>query len=371
MELILTDLVTEEVIYIPVLPQEFKVSYANSFGSWNILRLGEVKYQEGVELSGISWESFFECEEYQSFPYVDSNHYLTPIELHNKLERIKIDGRPVRIMLTDSPINFDCYLDRFEVTFQNKKGRIYYSVSWVQDKEIDVSVENSEELADGLLIYRVHIQNQGWQDWVNMGDLAGTTYQWLQMEALQIKSLLNNVTIQYCSHLRDIGWTNWVENGATSGTVGENRQLEAVRIDLKGLGAEKYDIFYRLHVMDYGWLEWSKNGEVNGTVGEVRRAEAIQIVMAKKGQFFESDTEFFFQQGQYDTMAECQDRASYLSDNDKYYTYKVKEYDTLWDIAGIYFGNGERWNEIYEQNKSVIGDDPQNLRPGIVLSIPK
>lgn len=371
MELILTDLVTEEVIYIPVLPQEFKVRYANAFGSYSILRLGEVKYQEGVELSSISWDSFFEADRYQNLPYVQSDHWQDPQALHGKLERIKIDGRPVRIMLTESPINFDCYLESFDVTFKDEQGRLYYSISWIQAKELDVSVENSENLADGMLIYRVHIQDQGWQDWKSMGDIAGTTGECLQIEAIEIKPLINSINVDYCTHLRDSGWTGWVNNGATSGTVGEFRRIEAIRIDLSGLNAEKYDIFYRLHVMDEGWLEWSKNGETNGTVGEARRAEAIQIVMAKKGQFFESDADFFFQQGQLDTQAECQSRSSYLTDNDQYYSYKVKEHDTLWDIAGIYFGNGERWKEIYDQNKEVIGEDPQTLRPGIVLSIPK
>ncbi len=34
--------------------------------------------------------------------------------------------------------------------------------------------------------YRAHVQNIGWQDWVQNGEVAGTTGQALQMEAIQI-----------------------------------------------------------------------------------------------------------------------------------------------------------------------------------------
>lgn len=51
-------------------------------------------------------------------------------------------------------------------------------------------------------------------------------------------------------------------------------------------------------------------------------------------------------------------------------TYTVKAGDTLWTIARRFLGNGNRWREIYDLNRSVIGPDPNLLRPGQVLRIP-
>lgn len=53
-------------------------------------------------------------------------------------------------------------------------------------------------------------------------------------------------------------------------------------------------------------------------------------------------------------------------------TYTVQSGDTLWKIAQKYLGNGSRWNEIYSynNNKSVIGGNPNLIQPGMVLSIP-
>lgn len=53
-------------------------------------------------------------------------------------------------------------------------------------------------------------------------------------------------------------------------------------------------------------------------------------------------------------------------------TYTVVSGDNLWKIAQRYLGDGSRWNEIYSynNNKSIIGGNPNLIRPGQVLSIP-
>lgn len=53
-------------------------------------------------------------------------------------------------------------------------------------------------------------------------------------------------------------------------------------------------------------------------------------------------------------------------------TYTVQNGDSLWKIAKKYLGDGGRWNEIYtyNNNKSIIGGNPNLIRAGQVLSIP-
>lgn len=52
-------------------------------------------------------------------------------------------------------------------------------------------------------------------------------------------------------------------------------------------------------------------------------------------------------------------------------TYTVVSGDNLWTIAQRLLGDGSRWNEIYSynNNKSIIGGNPNLIRPGQVLSI--
>ena len=48
----------------------------------------------------------------------------------------------------------------------------------------------------------------------------------------------------------------------------------------------------------------------------------------------------------------------------------VQTGDTLWNIAASYLGDGNRYPEIYELNRTVIGPNPNLIYPGMVLKIP-
>ncbi len=51
-------------------------------------------------------------------------------------------------------------------------------------------------------------------------------------------------------------------------------------------------------------------------------------------------------------------------------TYTVKKGDCLWNIAKKYLGNGARYTEIYDLNKSKM-QNPNLIYPGQVLTLPK
>jgi nucleoid-associated protein YgaU len=50
-------------------------------------------------------------------------------------------------------------------------------------------------------------------------------------------------------------------------------------------------------------------------------------------------------------------------------SYTVAAGDTLWAIARRTFGDGAAWKKIYETNKTVIGANPNLIRPGQVLAL--
>ncbi|WKV08204.1 LysM peptidoglycan-binding domain-containing protein [Thermoanaerobacterium sp. CMT5567-10] len=51
-------------------------------------------------------------------------------------------------------------------------------------------------------------------------------------------------------------------------------------------------------------------------------------------------------------------------------TYMVKSGDNLWDIAKLLLGDGSKWKNIYNLNKSIIGPDPNLIKPGQRLVMP-
>ena len=50
--------------------------------------------------------------------------------------------------------------------------------------------------------------------------------------------------------------------------------------------------------------------------------------------------------------------------------YTVQGGDSLSRIAKRLLGDGNRWREIYDANRAVIGDDPDLIKPGQQLRIP-
>jgi len=51
--------------------------------------------------------------------------------------------------------------------------------------------------------------------------------------------------------------------------------------------------------------------------------------------------------------------------------YTVAKGDTLWYVSQVFYGRGDRWIEIYDRNRVVIGPNPDVLKIGQVLMIVK
>lgn len=130
--------------------------------------------------------------------------------------------------------------------------------------------------------YRTHVQEDGWQDFVQNEEISGTSGRSLRLEGIEIK-LINsdeNLNIKYQVHAQNIGWQDWKTNGEMAGTSGQSLRLEAIRICLED--SDEYSIMYRVHVQTIGWQDWKTDGEMAGTSGQSLRLEAIQIKIIPK-----------------------------------------------------------------------------------------
>lgn len=141
------------------------------------------------------------------------------------------------------------------------------------------------------LSYRTHVENDGWQEYVNEGEMSGTAGRGLRLEGINIKldSKSYDLGISYQTHIQNIGWEaeiegGWKNNNEMSGTEGLGYRLEAIQIKLSGADSEYFDIYYQVHAQNIGWLNWAKNGESAGTAGYSYRLEGIHIVIVAKGE---------------------------------------------------------------------------------------
>ena len=132
------------------------------------------------------------------------------------------------------------------------------------------------------VLYKTHVEDIGWQNYVKDGETAGTSGKSRRLEGINIKILDNkdNLNIKYQVHVQDIGWQDWRANDEMAGTSGQAKRLEGIKINLEN--SNEYSVMYRVHIQDIGWQDWMRDGELAGTTGESKRLEAIQIKIVKK-----------------------------------------------------------------------------------------
>lgn len=159
----------------------------------------------------------------------------------------------------------------------------YCVKAFTSDEKESIDPKPEPEPVPAGVRYRAHVQDYGWLDPVQNGEIGGTTGQGLRVEAFELSTEnVDGLDVHYMSMVQGKGWQEEQGNGAVSGTTGQGRQIEAVMISLGGQRADQYDIWYRVHVQDYGWLSWAADGAPAGTGESGRRIEAMQVVLLPK-----------------------------------------------------------------------------------------
>ena len=135
-----------------------------------------------------------------------------------------------------------------------------------------------------VVSYTTHVQNVGWQKYVQNGERAGTKGLGYRLEGIKIKvTSAYSGDIEYAVHVQNIGDQAKVKNNEFAGTEGFGYRLERIWVNLTGELAEKYDVCYRVHSQNYGDLDWAMNGKLSGTEGFGHRLEGIEIKLIPKG----------------------------------------------------------------------------------------
>ena len=109
---------------------------------------------------------------------------------------------------------------------------IAFLLAFICSTNIFAETENSEKNIG--ISYTTHVQNIGWQDLSENGEMAGTSGLSYRLEGIKI-NLLNapkNAKVNYQVHVQNIGWQGLKENGEMAGTSGLSYRLEGIKINL-------------------------------------------------------------------------------------------------------------------------------------------
>lgn len=114
----------EQVIQLPVIPAEFKITTGMNNQTYETISQGEIKLIGLAALSSIVLESFFPVKDY---PFARDTTY-KGWEYVNIIEAWKARRVPIRLVISGTPVNMACSIEKFEYGVQDGSGDVYYNL---------------------------------------------------------------------------------------------------------------------------------------------------------------------------------------------------------------------------------------------------
>ena len=130
-------------IRFPVVPSSIGVNRSNNIDTQSVIKLGEVPIFNGTSLKTIELTSFFPNQEYS---FCDYAGFMKPYEFSEKIQKWMYEGKPLRIIVTDSPTNMQCLIQQFDTVEQDGTRDLYFTLNLLEYRPIEVpNLSNSNQ----------------------------------------------------------------------------------------------------------------------------------------------------------------------------------------------------------------------------------
>lgn len=114
-----------ERLRLPVLPPSFEVVVGNMNTRVNINEIGNINLIGKSDLREMTIETFFPAQDYY---FVEYNGFPSPYSCVEMIERWRKSGKPIRLIITDTPINIAMAIESFSYGERDGSGDVYYSL---------------------------------------------------------------------------------------------------------------------------------------------------------------------------------------------------------------------------------------------------
>ena len=125
----------DDKIRFPIVPSSIGVNRSNNIDTESVIKLGEVPIFNGTSLKTIEFTSFFPNQEYS---FCDYTGFMKPYEFSEKIQKWMYEGKPLRIIVTDSPTNMQCLIQQFDTVEQDGTRDLYFTLNLLEYRPIEV-----------------------------------------------------------------------------------------------------------------------------------------------------------------------------------------------------------------------------------------
>lgn len=130
-----------ERLRLPVLPPSFEVSVGNLNTRVNINEIGNINLIGKSDLKEMTIESFFPAQEYY---FVEYTGFPKPYECVEMIEKWRLSGKPIRLIITDTPINIAMAIENFSYGERDGTGDVYYSLELAEYVFLETRTESKQ-----------------------------------------------------------------------------------------------------------------------------------------------------------------------------------------------------------------------------------
>lgn len=136
----------DDRLVIPVTPKAYKVQTAQNNKIIDIIDTGEAQLFGNPKLKRLSFACFFPQLEHD-YPFVVGDS-IAPSECVEKLTNWKESKQPVRVIITDSPVNMVMAIKAFDYQEQDGSRDIYYELQFIEWRELNTPTANNDKQTD-------------------------------------------------------------------------------------------------------------------------------------------------------------------------------------------------------------------------------
>lgn len=124
-----------EEIELPVPPPSFEIQSGNNNTVVNVNEIGELNLIGSKRLDSIQISSFFPAQEYS---FCKEHRFIPPYELVDKINSWRGKGKPIRLIITDTPINMAVSIENFTYGERDGTRDVYYDLELKQYRFLKV-----------------------------------------------------------------------------------------------------------------------------------------------------------------------------------------------------------------------------------------
>jgi len=139
MDIYITDIKSGTRVALSMLPNSVKLKASGKFQSYDIINAGDIKIPKGQKLTDISWSNaILPGAKRKNASYIKRQHWKAPNEIISTFESWRKNGTRLKLMVTETVINHDVYLDAFTAEATGGAGDYIYSISFIEAKDMMV-----------------------------------------------------------------------------------------------------------------------------------------------------------------------------------------------------------------------------------------